>query len=258
MYFLKRLLYKTVKQDSRNMGDLGNKLGWDWLEQEGKQNVENPSRALRKSAITAASMYAGGLLGGATGGAAGATEVAASEAAKQAAQVAAQEAAKQAAAEAAKQSVGGLLSQASTQVTANAVPGLLSTGPTSQAAMLAQQNAGLGFSGLARTADSAATAQGLSPYEQFAGNAMGYMDKAGGMLGRYGKTAGKMNQVMGLLSPQENPPPMAPPPQQQMQQEAPSFAGYGGGPGDMQKMLDDPNLPPELRQKLMMMMRGYQ
>jgi len=72
MNFLKRLLYKGVEFDSRNMQKLGNALGWDWLENEGKSNVSDPSRALRKAALAAASIYAGGALGGMFGGEAGA------------------------------------------------------------------------------------------------------------------------------------------------------------------------------------------
>lgn len=67
---LKELIYKLVKQDSRNAAKLGNAIGWDYLEQEGNRNVQNPGRAVGKAAATAATWYLGGLMGGA-GSAAG-------------------------------------------------------------------------------------------------------------------------------------------------------------------------------------------
>lgn len=64
-------LKKVAAQDSRNIRDFADAIGWDWLEEEAKTNVDNPSRAMRKAAIAAATWYAGGALGGAAGGGAG-------------------------------------------------------------------------------------------------------------------------------------------------------------------------------------------
>lgn len=61
---LKELLYKPVKQDSRNFEKLGQMWNIPYLEQEGNRNVDNPGRAVGKAAGAAASWYLGGLLGG--------------------------------------------------------------------------------------------------------------------------------------------------------------------------------------------------
>ena len=60
----KGLLYRLVKQDSRNAAWLGNALGIDFLEQEGKYNTKNPGHAITKAGEYAALGYLGGLYGG--------------------------------------------------------------------------------------------------------------------------------------------------------------------------------------------------
>lgn len=65
---LKEPLYKFVKQDSRNAAWLGNALGIQALENEGKYNTKNPGHAVGKAAQTAALMYLGGALGGGAAG----------------------------------------------------------------------------------------------------------------------------------------------------------------------------------------------
>lgn len=66
---LKELLYKPVKQDSRNLEKLGQAWNIPWLENEANRNVDNPGRAVGKAAGAAATWYLGGLLGGAGGAA---------------------------------------------------------------------------------------------------------------------------------------------------------------------------------------------
>ena len=106
---LKDLLYKPVEQDSRNMAKLGNALGWDYLEQEGKENVGNPGRAVGKAAAHAATWYLGSGLGemgaGASQMAPAATEAAVTTAAEQAAAKTAEELAREAATQGFEQSL---------------------------------------------------------------------------------------------------------------------------------------------------------
>jgi hypothetical protein len=66
---LKELLYKPVKQDSRNLEKLGQAWNIPWLESEANRNVDNPGRAVGKAAATAATWYLGGLLGSGAGAA---------------------------------------------------------------------------------------------------------------------------------------------------------------------------------------------
>lgn len=109
----KKLLYKTTSEVSRGSAKLGNAIGWDYLEQEGKKNTGNPGRAVGKAAASVAAWYLGGLAGaGAGAGGAAAGEAAAGEVAKTAAEKAAEEALKQEVLNSAQYAGGGLLSTA--------------------------------------------------------------------------------------------------------------------------------------------------
>ncbi len=71
---LRKPLDKLTSEASRQAADLGNKIGWQGLEEEGKRNTENPGHAYGQAAKYTAMYYLGGLLGGAGGaGGAGAT-----------------------------------------------------------------------------------------------------------------------------------------------------------------------------------------
>lgn len=59
-----RLMEKVAKRDSQTAAMLGNKLGWQWLENQGKQNEQDPTRALAHGAIGAAAYFAGPYLWG--------------------------------------------------------------------------------------------------------------------------------------------------------------------------------------------------
>lgn len=60
----KEPFYKVARQDSRNAEWLGNALGIDFLEKEGKHNKENPGRAVGKVATSAALYGIGDYLAG--------------------------------------------------------------------------------------------------------------------------------------------------------------------------------------------------
>lgn len=144
---------------------------------------------------------------------------------------------------------GGLLDAAATGATAAAVPGLSATGAGSQAAMLASQNAGFGLTGLAKTAEAAAGAQGVGQGASMGAKMLGMADKgldmAAGMQPLMGAMGGGQGQPM---------PPPPPPPQAGPAQPGPSFGGYQG-PG-MNTQPGMAFLDPEMRRKLMMMQRG--
>lgn len=143
-------------------------------------------------------------------------------------------------------------------LTAAMTPGLSATGAGSQAAMLAAQNSGMGLSALAKTAEAAAAAPGLSPMAQFGGNALAMGDKVLGGMGTASKVAAPM-QMAGLLGGGQPPPPMPAPPMQQMAPPPPQDSNYGypapGGGG-----MKPPNIPqhvwdsldPATKQKLLM------
>lgn len=68
---LKDLLEKPAAQDSRNIRDFANKIGWQGLEDEANHNVQNPGRAITKAGINAAlwmAMPGGGEIGDAVQG----------------------------------------------------------------------------------------------------------------------------------------------------------------------------------------------
>lgn len=155
------------------------------------------------------------------------------------------------------QSLAGLLGSTEGALTAAATPGLSATGPGSQAAMLAAQNSGMGLGAIAKTAEAAATAQGLSPMAQFGGNALAMGDKFLGGMSTASKVAGPM-QAMGLLGSSTPPPmPSAPPMPQMASAPPPQDSNYGypapGGsappPGISQQQWDA--LDPITKQKLL-------
>jgi hypothetical protein len=249
---LKELLYKPVKQDSRNLEKLGQAWNIPWLENEANRNVDNPGRAVGKAAASAATWWLGhyggdyGLgsaAGSAASGAAGVGAQAAVNAAVEAGKITAAEGARiiaeQAAMEAAKQgatqaATGGIkegllggwnslkdgigsMGDSAQGLLYRAVPGA----GKEQTSMLAQQTGDFGAYGLGKTMEAASTAQGLSPLQQFAGQ---YGGKALGLLGGAGgnmadaKKAEMMKMGMGLLEPQQ---PQQPMPQPMPRQQAP-------------------------------------
>jgi hypothetical protein len=60
----KEPFYDKAERDSGILSDLGNKVGWDYLEEEGKRNKENPGRAIGKAMGYALAGYLGGAYGG--------------------------------------------------------------------------------------------------------------------------------------------------------------------------------------------------
>lgn len=216
---LKELLYKPVKQDSRNFEKLGQAWNIPWLEQEGNRNVDNPGRAVGKAAGAAATWWLGnGLLGGAAGAAGQAGTSAAEIAAKQAAE----EAAKQAAMQAAMK--GG--EQAAIQIPQGFMntmeAGMMDTGYTPSSLFQAIKNTG----------QTTPLQQNLLNFgkQQMANAQNGSM--MNGLLGNFGdnKSAQMMKMGSGLLDGgQQQQPMMAPPPRQQAPAEPlPSPYGPGG------------------------------
>src|SRR6185437_12464374 len=63
----KKPFEQVAAQDSRNLADLFNKVGFQGAEDEAKHNVQNPGRAITKSAISAALWYLGSEAGDALG-----------------------------------------------------------------------------------------------------------------------------------------------------------------------------------------------
>jgi len=82
---------------------------------------------------------------------------------------------------------------------------------------------------MAKTAEAAAGASGLSPMAQFGGQAFGMADKALGGLGQAAGTMGKVNgamQMANMFAPQQ-PQMMPPPPPAPQAPPTPVNAGYG-------------------------------
>lgn len=219
---IKKLLYKPVKQDSRNLEKLGQKWNIPWLENEANRNVDNPGRAVGKAAGAAATWYLGGLLGGA-GGAAG--QAAGTTAAEVAAQQAAEEAAKQAAMQAAMQ--GG--EQAAIQVPQGLMntmeAGMMDTGYTPSSLFQAIKNTG----------QTTPLQQNLLNFgkQQMVNAQNGSM--MNGLLGNMGdkRSTEMMKMGSGLLDGgQQQKPMMAPPPRQQASPE-PLPMPYGPGGNSM-------------------------
>ena len=248
----KDALYKLVKQDSRNAEWLGNALGWDYLEEEGKKNIGNPGRAVGKAAAAAATWYLGGLLGsgaGAAGTAAGETagaaaEMTAEQIAAQLAEQAAAETAKQAAVEAAKQGA----SQIPQGIANTMETGLLESGYTPSSIAQAIKNTG----------ETTPMSQNLLNYgKQKVADA-----QSGSLLNRVDANANdpQSSQMMrmgqGLLSPEQPQPQRQAPPQQQGPVE-PLPNPYGNSLNSMHVNGPPPGMSWEewLRRKQMMGMR---
>lgn len=243
----KKPFYAVAKQDSRNMAKLGNALGWDWLEQEGKKNVENPGRAVGKAATSALLWYLGGpAWGGGSGAAGSAAGTTAEEAAKIAAEEAAKEAAKQEALNSAQYAMQeGLLSGTSQapQGFANTMEaGLMDTGYVPSNLWQAAKNSG-SPGGLLQNVQSWGKQQATE-----AGN--------GSLLNRMGANAGDKRsmfaaqQGMRMMQPKQRH--SQPPPPPQPQEPPPMIQPYGGSGGPYGGLLGMSE--EEKRRRLMM---GY-
>lgn len=205
----KKPFEQVAAQDSRNLADFFNKVGWQGAEDEARHNVRNPGRAITKAAEYAVGGYLGSLAaGGEAAGAAdaaGAAGGAAGEGAYGA--LTAEQIAQNLAPIAAGENVGtaGILAAGSPEAAGNAgilsslssakdslgtgiantayrsmVPGVGSQ----QADMLAAQTGPFGPYGLGQTMQAASGAQGLSPaqslYGQYAGKLMSGVGSAKG------------------------------------------------------------------------------
>ena len=116
--------------------------------------------------------------------------------------------------------------------------------------MLAQQNAGFGLSGLAKTAEAAATAQGVGQGAQFGASALKGLDTGLDFLAGTGKFAGVPTVGMGLLSGGQPPAPPPPRPQPVQSQPLPNIGGYGGGEMPPELMGLPPNHPAVIQWKM--------
>jgi hypothetical protein len=249
---LKDEFYKLVKQDSRNASWLGNAIGWQGLEDEGKYNTENPGHAVGKAAQTFATMYLGGLLGDAAGAGSGAGNAAAPvidesagllmNAGSNAATLAEQQAAEQALQQAMQQSAQNLPQGLANTLEAGTNTGALDTGYTPSSLLNAFKNA--------NSANGTPLQSNLLNYGKQTANGL--------LNGGGGKGAG-MAQQMGmkmLLNQQQPQQPMAPPPRQQGPVEPlprPYNQGpYGTSSGNSMGM---PSMDEEMKKKLRAM--GY-
>lgn len=246
----KKATYGMVKQDSDNMEGIGRAIGWDWLTEEAQRNQKNPGRAIGKAAVTAATIYGGGLLGGAGAGAGSAAGNAAgagvsgvgpvaSGTAYDAALLAAQQAAGNGAVQSGNAAANGLLGYGGELASvgdANAAGGLLGgSSPT---------NAGIAHN---TAFDAIRYSNGFA---DAAGNIGRWAtDGAKSPMGMSGKDAQLGMQGLQMMQPQQEPqrpapppPPAAPPPQS-------SFTGYG--------MANDPfaGMTDEQKRKLLAMMQ---
>lgn len=240
-------LKKVAAQDSRNIKKFANAVGFDWLEDEADQNIEDPSRAMRKAAIAAATWYAGGALGGAAGSGAGAAGSAAGNAAGAA---------------------------------AGAFPASLSTMPISEIAQLATQNPSL-YEGMLQTMQAAPEVSGgllggeaaqgmMAPVVEKSFNAnqvpvtdlsrqAGLLDKGRFLMGgKMGDTQKMMMMNMGssLMSPQQpQMMPQSPPPRGGEMQPMPApYQQETYGPGNNALgLLGAESLTEEQKRKLRMM-----
>jgi hypothetical protein len=266
----KELLYGLVKQDSRNASNVGKALGWDYLEEEGKRNVKDPSAALRKAAISAATWYLGGAAGGALGGAEGAAGGAAGSAGSIAADTALQ-AGMTAGSEMTAQQLAQLaMQEMANPALAGAEQGLLSAAPevAKEGALMVPQNL---------TMESGLTDTGYTPsnlYQAFknasAENNTSLMQNLqnyggqkaieaqnGSMMNRMSSNMGNqksramMNMGKGLLTPQQQQQPMPSRPAPQAPAEAlPTPYGQPSiPPGQLAHLTEE--------QKRLLRMKGY-
>jgi hypothetical protein len=261
-----RLMEKVAKRDSQTAAMVGNKLGWQWLENQGKQNEADPTRALAHGAIGAAAYFAAPYLwgqgaigkGAVTAGAeqglassiaapaveSGITSATQDALLQQAQQQAARQAMQQAAEEAAQQGAqgsGGLFGQ---------VPG---AGPQ-QTSLLNAQTADFGGPGADLTAKSAMPAvrdayrAGSMGQLDYMGNVMKadaagmndpsvWASRAGSNLDRLSSKSAQ-NLAMKAFTPQQptyQPPPGMP---QQQQSRGPEQIV---SPEERQRLMDDYN-----------------
>jgi hypothetical protein len=260
----KDLLYKLVKQDSRNAANVGDAIGWDYLQEEGNRNVEDPSAALRKAAISAATWYLGGMAGaGAEGAAAGAAGSAALDAgitagseltAQQLAAMAMSEMTEPALAGAAQGVGQGLMSTAPDALG----QGLMSGGNNVMESALT--DSGYTPSSLYQALKNANGANG-TPLSQNMGNygkQLSMDAQNGSLLNRMGSNLGDkkslelMRMGSGMMSPPQQQPMQAPPPQQP-QQQGPLPTPYGDnrvGPGQSSMQMDPRFLTEEQKRRL--------
>ena len=248
----KKGAYQVAKQDSDNMEGIGRKLGWDWLTQEAQRNQQNPGRAIGKAAVTAATIYGGGLLGGA-GGAGGAAANAAGTGVSGVGPVmsgtayeAAIEAAKQAAAnggtgllQSGTAASNGLLpygGELASVGDANAAGGLLG-GSSPQSVHIAHNTA---FDAL-KNANS--FGEGMGNLKSWA------MDGYKSPMSMSGKDAMMGMQGLQMMEGQQQPQPMAPPPRPAAPPPQSDFRGYGSDPLA--------NMSEEDKRKLLLMMQQH-
>lgn len=252
----KEFIYDIVRKDSQNASHLGKALGWDWLEEEGKRNTKDPSAALRKAAISAATWYAGGALGGAGAGAGTAAGEAAAQTAltagsqmtaEQLSQIAMQEMASEGLSQAAQQGIteagSGLLSNAPQGFANTMEAGLTDSGYTPSSLLNAFKNA--------NATNNTSLTQNLQNY----GGQKVMEAQNGSLLNRMGSNLGNkknmaaINAGRNLLTPQPQQQPMPGRPAPQGQQE-PLGTPYG-----QQQLSQAARLTEE--QKRMLRMKGY-
>ena len=236
---IKRPFYQIAAQDSRNLKQSFNRVGFDWGEKEADKNIDNPGRAIGKAATSAALWWlgangaeaaapaAGAAAGaGAAGSAAGTAALTAAEiAAEQAAQIAAEEAAKQAL----SQGGQGIL-QTGAQETASQglLQGSVNTVPVANTTM----EAGLMDTGYTPSsfwnALNNPKASAVSAANRGLGTSMSQTGllSSGSGTGKGGMLATQMG--MKMMAPEQQPPPQAPPPRQQASPE-PLATPYGNG-----------------------------
>jgi hypothetical protein len=232
----KEPFYAVAKNDSRNAAWLGNAIGWQGLEDEGKYNTKNPGHAVTKAAEYAAMYYLGGQIGQYLGGGSQAAPAAgavvdesaglAMNAGTTTAQQAAQQQAMQAALSSGDESLGLL--------------GANYSAPVSDLSVMAN--------GGAPVADRSVQA-GLLDKTRLAFTSGGNTGKGGQLAAQYG---------LKMMQPDQQPQPMAPPPRQQGPME-PLPRSYNSGPygtsaGNSMGLLT----PEEERKRRMMMMGRYQ
>ncbi len=239
----KEPLYDIVRNDSRNAAWLGNAIGWQGLEDEGKYNTKNPGHAVGKAAQYAATYYLGSLLGNYLGGASGAADTGAVVTAGDADAAAAAEqiAAAQAAQQATQQAAPGLLANTTME------SGLTDTGYTPSSLKMALLNA--------NAANGTPLTQNLANY----GANQLLRAQQGGLGAVFGSNTGGNKAALALqglkmMQPQPAPMPHPAPPMQGQQGPLPMMydnSPYGTPEGNSLGLLT-----PEERRRKLMMMRG--
>jgi hypothetical protein len=250
--------YKVAQQDSRNLADFFNKVGFQKGEDEAKYNVKNPGHAISTAAEYALAGYLGSLMAGGEAGAGAAGNAAAPvvdesagllmSAGSNAATLAEQQAAEQALQQALQQAPQGL---------ANTMEaGLTDTGYTPSSLLNAFKNPGAtAVSAANRALGTSASQTGLLGKLTVGSGT----DKAAkGLLNGGGGKGSNMAQQMGMrmLFDQQQPQmPQSPPPRQGPVEPLPrpyNQGPYGTSSGNSMGM---PSMDEEMKKKLRAM--GY-